>query len=121
MLRLYNDGFATGEGSNHRFVDDPVLAQSMAKAGWIAEGAAFCATAKATGTTAASHFTAVDFRSLGGEWEGNAIWEVMSATTRGKVPNRIRIAAAEDAVPPLALSLLMQTIREAATAVSAKL
>lgn len=95
MHRLYNNGYTSGEGSNHRYVDDATLKQTMVDSGWKAEGTAFCAMAKRTGTNANMGGTAIDFQSLGGTWEGNALWEVMSATTRRKVPSRLRITATD--------------------------
>lgn len=96
MQRLYNNGFTNGEGSNHRFVDDAALAQAMVASGWQAEGTALCAAAKPTGTNANMGGTAIDFQSLGATWEGNALWEVMSATTRRKVPRRLTITATDE-------------------------
>jgi Repeat of unknown function (DUF5648) len=46
VSRLYNDGFKSGEGSNHRFVTDDDLKTSMQDDKWIAEGIAFCEQAK---------------------------------------------------------------------------
>jgi uncharacterized protein YkwD len=53
ILRVYNNGYATGEGSNHRFVDDPALADQMVARSWILEGVSFCAAPKSTATDAA--------------------------------------------------------------------
>jgi uncharacterized protein YkwD len=54
--RLYNNGYATGAGSNHRFVDDPALADQMAGQSWIVEGVAFCAPPKSVAATDAAQF-----------------------------------------------------------------
>jgi hypothetical protein len=45
IWRFYNNGFSTGEGSNHRFVDDPALLAQMGGS-WMMEGASFCAAPK---------------------------------------------------------------------------
>lgn len=95
MQRLYNNGFTSGEGSNHRFIDDAALGKAMVESGWQVEGAAFCAMPKRSGTNANMGGTAIDFQALGGTWEGNALWEVMSVTTRGKVPRRLVITATD--------------------------
>jgi hypothetical protein len=80
--RVYNDGFAHGEGSNHRFVDDARLAELMADRQWIVEGAAFCAVDKpATGTEADLPATASDFSALAGAWTGSARWKAETPTT----------------------------------------
>jgi hypothetical protein len=52
LLRIYNNGFSNGEGSNHRFVDDASLKELMVESHWIAEGTVFCAAPKSTGTSA---------------------------------------------------------------------
>lgn len=41
--RLYNDGFAHGVDSNHRYVVDTALVAPMVARGWIHEGVVFCA------------------------------------------------------------------------------
>ena len=41
--RLYNDGFAHGIDSNHRYVTDVSLIAPMVTRGWIHEGVVFCA------------------------------------------------------------------------------
>ncbi|MBP8297867.1 MAG: hypothetical protein KAX84_17280 [Burkholderiales bacterium] len=42
LYRAYNDGFAQGIDSNHRFGIDLSLADGMREAGWIGEGAVMC-------------------------------------------------------------------------------
>lgn len=43
VWRAYNNGFARGRDSNHRFVTDRNLIAPLVAAGWIDEGVAFCA------------------------------------------------------------------------------
>lgn len=76
VMRLYNNGFANGEGANHRFVDDESLHQLMADSRWIREGVAFCAQAKSSGTSANLPPTTTGFSVLAGTWTGPAKWEV---------------------------------------------
>ena len=76
VVRVYNNGFATGEGANHRFVDDESLLELMADSRWIREGVAFCAQAKSTGTSANLPSTTSSFSVLAGAWSGPAKWEV---------------------------------------------
>jgi uncharacterized delta-60 repeat protein len=42
VYRLYNDGFAHGRDSNHRYTADPALYAQMQAQGWLPEGVAFC-------------------------------------------------------------------------------
>jgi uncharacterized delta-60 repeat protein len=42
VYRLYNDGFARGKASNHRYVTDAALYSRMQESGWIPEGVRFC-------------------------------------------------------------------------------
>lgn len=42
VLRLYNNGFARGIDSNHRYTTRVDVAQTMVDAGWTLEGTAFC-------------------------------------------------------------------------------
>lgn len=42
VYRGYNNGFALGKDSNHRYVTDPALLDEMVPEGWIKEGIAFC-------------------------------------------------------------------------------
>lgn len=41
--RLYNNGFAKGKASNHRFITDTSLVAPMIKEGWLYEGVDMCA------------------------------------------------------------------------------
>jgi hypothetical protein len=43
IYRAYNNGFARGIDSNHRFTTDVATYQSMLAAGWIGEGVVMCA------------------------------------------------------------------------------
>ena len=43
ITRIYNNGFVSGEGSNHRYVADTSLTASMEDRAWKAEGTVFCA------------------------------------------------------------------------------
>lgn len=43
VLRLYNNGFAKGIDSNHRYTPRIDVAEAMVQSGWLLEGAAFCA------------------------------------------------------------------------------
>ncbi len=98
IQRLYNSGLARAEGSNHRFVDDPALAQLMTDSGWMLEGTAFCAAAKATGTNANLRGTTLDFGSLAGTWSGNGQWEVKTASAESKSPGMLELKATADGV-----------------------
>lgn len=42
IYRAYNNGFARGQDSNHRFVADRSLLAPLVSEGWIDEGVAFC-------------------------------------------------------------------------------
>jgi hypothetical protein len=43
VYRLYNNGWARGIESNHRFIVDPNEVAAMIAAGWLFEGVGFCA------------------------------------------------------------------------------
>lgn len=93
--RSYNDGIATGEGSNHRFMDDDDLKALMAARGWIIEGTAFCAVPKPTGTNAELAATTTAFDALVGTWRGDARWEVdnRGRDSRRSAPLELTLAA----------------------------
>lgn len=74
VSRLYNDGFANGEGANHRFVDDPELRALMIERAWIAEDVAFCSRTKPSGTNANLPPTTTNFEPLVAGWSGAARW-----------------------------------------------
>ena len=42
VYRAYNNGFALGKDSNHRYLTKPELMDEMTAQGWIDEGIAFC-------------------------------------------------------------------------------
>jgi CTP synthase (UTP-ammonia lyase) len=42
VYRAYNNGFALGKDSNHRYATNRVLLDAMQEDGWIVEGIAFC-------------------------------------------------------------------------------
>lgn len=96
LQRIYNNGFTSGEGSNHRYVDDATLAQLMASSGWAVEGTAFCATARATGTNANLAATTTAFQSLAGTWAGNGKWELETASSETKKRGMLQLTATED-------------------------
>jgi hypothetical protein len=94
--RVYNNGFATGEGSNHRFVDDDALAQLMVDRHWGAGGAAFCAQAKPTGTEADLAPTAASFDALAGTWTGSARWKTETGSTETSAVHDLSLTIAAD-------------------------
>ena len=96
MLRLYNDGFRSGEGSNHRFVDEAALGEFMADDDWVPEGAVFCARAKHTGTNANLTPTTTDFASLAGTWKGEARWKVERAAGEQKTRAPLELTLSAD-------------------------
>jgi hypothetical protein len=76
ITRVYNNGFTSGEGSNHRFVDDGSLQGLMTDRSWIAEGAVMCSQPKsATGTNANLAATTTRFDTLAATWNGTATWK----------------------------------------------
>ena len=96
LLRAYNNGFANGEGSNHRFIDDANLNELMVESKWIAEGAVFCATPKSTGTSANLRPTTTSFESLVGTWKGAARWEVETGDNDKEVTQPLELTLAAD-------------------------
>lgn len=93
IRRVYNDGFASGEGANHRFVDDESLRELMLDRRWIAEGVAFCARPKTGGTGFGPPVR--DFTALVADWSGIARWksEIAGAETKFLAPVSLAIAA----------------------------
>jgi heat shock protein HslJ len=83
--RVYNNGFTSGEGSNHRFVDDSTLRDLMVDRSWVAEGVVLCAVTKSTGTSANLPPTTTNFSSLAATWSGSAKWETKVANQRAQV------------------------------------
>ena len=96
IQRFYNHGFESGEGANHRYVDDSGAVELMRQSGWNQEGAAFCAQVKSTGTQANLPATTTRFDSLAGTWRGNGKFEVETGTTerQSRSPLEISIDAA---------------------------
>lgn len=77
ISRAYNNGFANGAGSNHRFIDDSDLQALMADRSWIPEGVVMCSQPKSgTGTNANLAPTSTSFGSLAATWNGDASWKV---------------------------------------------
>ena len=95
LQRVYNNGFANGQGSNHRFVDDADLLELMDQRGWVVEGAVMCAQSKASGGNANLPATTTSFEGLVGTWTGAARWksESTGVETRATGPLSIDIAA----------------------------
>ena len=95
VSRVYNNGFASGEGSNHRFVDDDTLRQLMVDRSWVFEGVVLCAVVEPAGTGTTLAATATDFSALVGTWSGSARWksEVGASETRSTSPLELVIAA----------------------------
>jgi Repeat of unknown function (DUF5648) len=95
VSRVYNNGFASGEGSNHRFVDDSELRALMLDRSWVGEGVAFCARTKWTGTNANLAPTSTNFDALAADWSGTARWktEVGGVETRTSAALALSIAA----------------------------
>jgi hypothetical protein len=96
LLRVYNDGFRSGEGANHRFVDDSALGEALSDDGWIPEGTVFCAAPKATGTNANLTPTTTGFDALAGTWKGEAKWKVERAAGEQKTRAPLELTLAAD-------------------------
>src|SRR6185437_5369870 len=97
ITRIYNNGFANGEGSNHRFVDDGALEQLMADRQWIPEAVVFCAADKSTtGTDADLPATTSSFGALAGTWTGNASWKVETAASETRVTEALSLTIGSD-------------------------
>jgi len=95
LMRVYNNGFANGQGSNHRFVDDADLLALMEDRGWIVEGAVMCTEPKASGGNANLAPTTTSFDALAGTWSGDARWksENTGRETRTTEPLEITIGS----------------------------
>ena len=95
VSRVYNNGFASGEGSNHRFVGGDALRDLMVDRNWVSEGVVLCAIVEPAGTGATLAATATDFSALEGTWSGSARWklEAGSSETRQTSPLELVIAA----------------------------
>ena len=71
ITRIYNHGFTTGEGSNHRYVADDSLTRSMEDRQWQAEGTVFCAPV--TGSTGAA--AAASSTMTAGSFSGSVLFK----------------------------------------------
>jgi hypothetical protein len=96
VQRLYNNGVLSGEGSNHRYVDAASLAALMTDRAWIAEGVAFCAQAKPTGTNAMLAATTTNFDPLVGDWTGMGRWKTESGKDERRIPATLQLSVASD-------------------------
>ena len=96
LTRMYNNGFANGEGANHRFVDDTDLQAMMVDQQWIAEGATFCAKSKPTGTDADLPPTTTNFDAIAGTWTGSATWKSESAGAEARTTHDLSLTIAAD-------------------------
>lgn len=75
IFRAYNDGFASGRGANHRFVNDAALRDLMVDRGWVNEGVAFCAPVQGSGTSAPATPSTGSYPELAASWTGQSEWE----------------------------------------------
>lgn len=98
IQRLYNNGVTSGEGSNHRYVDAAGLAALMTDRTWIAEGIAFCAQAKPTGTNAMLAATTTNFDPLVGDWTGMGRWKTESGKDERRIPATLQLSIDSDGV-----------------------
>lgn len=96
VSRMYNDGFRSGEGSNHRFIDDRDLEQVMVEREWIREGTALCAAAKPTGNGANLPPTLQRFDALVGTWNGTARWKSEGGGQESRVNRPLQLVIAAD-------------------------
>ena len=96
ISRVYNDGFATGAGSNHRFVDDSELRALMLDRSWVGEGVAFCARNKPSGTNANLPPTSTNFDALAADWSGGAAWKARSGVVETRTSASLALAIAAD-------------------------
>ena len=78
ITRTYNQGFTTGEGSNHRFVSDPSLTRSMEDRAWTPEGVVFCApiTTSIAATASASSRDGGTDAVTAGSFSGDVLFEL---------------------------------------------
>jgi uncharacterized protein DUF5648 len=96
LTRVYNNGFANGDGANHRFVDDADLQSMMVDQKWIAEGAAFCAESKHTGTDADLPPTTTHFDAVAGTWTGSAAFKAEAAGSETRATHDLSLTIATD-------------------------
>ena len=100
LQRFYNHGYETGEGGNHRFVDDSGAVELMHQSGWNPEGTAFCARTKSTGTQANLPATTTSFETLTGTWRGTGKFEVET-----KNPNQVGNLVETESRHPLEITI----------------
>jgi len=93
VSRVYNDGFANGEGANHRFVDDSELRGLMVDRSWISEGVAFCSRTKPSGTNANLAATSSNFDAVVANWTGTAQWEKKAGGSHTSAPLTLDVSA----------------------------
>ncbi|MCL4688062.1 MAG: hypothetical protein KJ007_05795 [Burkholderiales bacterium] len=96
ISRVYNNGFASGEGANHRFVDDSELRALMLDRAWVGEGVAFCARTKAGGTNANLPPTSTNFDALAADWSGTARWKTQAGAAETRISAPLSLAIASD-------------------------
>lgn len=97
ISRVYNDGFRSGEGSNHRFVDDSELERVMQDRSWVREGTAMCASAKSgSGNGANLPPTLQRFEALVGTWNGTARWKSEGGGQENKINAPLSLVIAAD-------------------------
>ena len=96
ISRVYNNGFASGEGSNHRFVDDSELRALMLDRSWVGEGVAFCARTKPSGTNANLAPTSTNFDALAADWSGAARWKTQAGAVETLAAAALALAIAAD-------------------------
>lgn len=94
VSRVYNDGFATGEGANHRYVDEASLRELMLDRAWVGEGVAFCAREKSGGAGFGPPVT--DFTALVAEWSGIGRWKAEQGATETRFLAPLILAIAAD-------------------------
>ena len=99
ITRVYNHGFTTGEGSNHRYVSDDSLTHSMEDRKWQSEGIVFCspvstaAAASASANASARNSSAV----TAGSFSGTVQFEVEEVgKPEVKVRNALSLTLAAD-------------------------
>ena len=91
ITRLYNQGFTNGEGSNHRYVSDDSLTNSMADRKWQAEGVVFCSPASAG--VSAGKVNAI----VAGSYSGNVLFKFEEVgKPEVKVRNDLSLTLAAD-------------------------
>ncbi len=91
ITRVYNDGYSTGEGSNHRYVSDDAIKGRMEDRAWKAEGIVLCAPLASTASVRVPPTAAPS-----GSFTGNATFkyeEVGKPEVKSRAALAIAIAA----------------------------